>query len=182
MAGCFSRLRFAGCMICEPYNKIPGRSKLQSFSHRRNNQTGHQTNEKTCDDAGNHQHRQIEEQVQILDHEDGNENLADVVADTACNADAYGGQAFDLPAEHHHDEAQKTAGNTVEQCGHIAEGEGDKQNSYNRDDQCLSGVQQIKGNHHHKVGKTKLDTGNTKIKWDQDFNIAEDHSQSNEKR
>ena len=38
------------------------------------------------------------------------------------------------------DEAQKTAGNTVEQCGHIAEGEGDKQNSYNRDDQCLFGV------------------------------------------
>ena len=80
------------------------------------------------------------------------------------------------------DEAQKTAGDTVEQCSHIAEGEGDKQNSYNRDDQCLSGVQQIKGNHHHKVGKTKLDAGNTKIKWDQDFNIAEDHSQSNEKR
>ena len=146
---------------------------MQCLSDRRNDQTGHKADKQTCNDAGDHKYREIEKQIQVLDNEYSHQNLANVVADAAGNTDTHRGETFDPAAENHHCEAQKSPGDTVEQSGHIAECKGYKQNTYNGNHQCLSGIQQIQSHNDHQIGQSELDAGNAEVKWNQ--GDKEDH-------
>ena len=125
----------------------------------------------TAGDAGEDQHREVGEHLEIGDQEGSNQDLPQVMSHASCDGDAGDREPAGFLQKDHDHEAEKRTRHGVSRSENAAEKQSGDQDPHDVDRQCIARAQIIQGHDNHQVSDPQLDAGNSRRERNQKFNV-----------